>query len=204
MTPLHRHSTRQLLNPTTETKADIDENICDLIQLIWNCGILTDYSCECETNFAPGSPILGKIAIGFLTMADAEKFFNIVCDYRDISDPADMDLYNAVCSAWDRPRRDPAHPDAVIDFIVITSIGDANWFVPDNAEDFPKEVLAQYKPHYVRFKGSCKINFDPKYKAIMIARLEDYLETTVQRLRDTRPPFHGWDQSENSMCSIEW
>ncbi|MDD4650985.1 MAG: hypothetical protein PHQ34_02030 [Methanothrix sp.] len=87
------HKQTAILNPASNMVINVDEGIAPLLQIIWNCGIVTTNSCQ------ENRP--GIIWIEFLAAEDAEAFLTrIVSGLDPINNPkADNWLYSRIRGA---------------------------------------------------------------------------------------------------------
>lgn len=87
------HKQTVVLDPASNTMIEVDEGIAPLLQVIWNCGIITCNSCQ------ENKP--GMIWIEFLAAEDAEAFLTRVVSGLDpINSPQDDDwLYSRITGA---------------------------------------------------------------------------------------------------------
>ncbi|MDQ1261354.1 MAG: hypothetical protein QG575_535 [Euryarchaeota archaeon] len=87
------HKQTAILNPASNMIIEVDEGIAPLLQIIWNCGIITTNSCQ------ENKP--GIIWIEFLAAEDAEAFLTRVVSGLDpINNPkADNWLYSRIMGA---------------------------------------------------------------------------------------------------------
>ena len=90
---LIEHKQIAILDPASNMMINVDEGIAPLLQIIWNCGIITINSCQ------ENKP--GIIWIEFLAAEDAEAFLTrIVSGLDPINNPkADNWLYSRITGA---------------------------------------------------------------------------------------------------------
>jgi len=132
---------------------DIDEEIADLIQLMWKLNIDTSSCCQ-------NDPPHDKIYIQFRNAESCKKFINIITDYADPNDDQEMELYRAV--------------DEEKDIIIRTMIRDDNMPIADHPEDHDKATLQQFQRPYPNFNFHANIFIDQKYKTLIMKKLEEY------------------------------
>lgn len=104
------HKQTAILDPSSNTMIEVDEGIAPLLQVIWNCGIITCNSCQ------ENKP--GIIWIEFLAAEDAEAFLTRVVSGLDpINSPAaDNWLYSRITGA-DGGWQYTAHPHDAREYI---------------------------------------------------------------------------------------
>ena len=104
------HKQTAILDPSSNTMIEVDEGIAPLLQVIWNCGIITCNSCQ------ENKP--GIIWIEFLAAEDAEAFLTRVVSGLDpINSPAaDNWLYSRIAGA-DGGWQYTAHPHDAREYI---------------------------------------------------------------------------------------
>ena len=72
-----RHKQVSIYNPFYQANIDVDEDLVDLLQLIWGIGIQTAMSCQARI-FDDKSIV---VMIGFYQVQDAQTFTNSVLKY---------------------------------------------------------------------------------------------------------------------------
>jgi hypothetical protein len=107
---LIEHKQTAILDPSSNTMIEVDEGIAPLLQVIWNCGIITCNSCQ------ENKP--GIIWIEFLAAEDAEAFLTRVVSGLDpINSPAaDNWLYSRITGV-DGGWQYTAHPHDAREYI---------------------------------------------------------------------------------------
>jgi hypothetical protein len=107
---LIEHKQIAILDPASNTMIEVDERIAQLLEAIWNCGIITCNSCQ------ENKP--GIIWIEFLAAEDAEAFLTRVVSGLDpINSPeADNWLYFRI-KGLDGGWQYAAHPHDVREYI---------------------------------------------------------------------------------------
>ena len=104
------HKQTAILDPSSNTMIEVDEGIAPLLEVIWNCCIITCNSCQ------ENKP--GLIWIEFLAAEDAEAFLTRVVSGLDpINSPAaDNWLYSRITGA-DGGWQYTAHPHDAREYI---------------------------------------------------------------------------------------
>ena len=159
------HNVIELIDPNG-SPIWIDEDIVELIQLLWELKIYTYGSCQ-DTIEAHEfiEPTKNKgISIQFNDGNSAKKFLDIITDYDDPNDKSQIYLWNVVNDEEE--------------FIISTNIVDNNSFI---IKDIPEEyTLNNFKKQglktYPKHDFNVNIYFNPKYKQEIIDKLKKYLE----------------------------
>ena len=130
---LAEHKQVTVYNHIFQKDVDVDEDIAELMSLVWGLGLGTDASCQEMKELNDGT--LGAY-IGFVTVSDAELFMNIVLEYI----PRKNDLDNQ--STYQRIIRQGGKPCWEIEVSpVVVGKGDSERIVFSAFVIFPKEDI---------------------------------------------------------------
>lgn len=148
--------TRKIGNKNYQVEIDVD--IVELIQLMWELGIDTSSSCQADQD--PRENTKNMIHIQFSDSISFRKFMNIIADYSDPNNEEELVLYKAI--------------EEERDFIIRINVIDQNFPIVDHPEDHNKKILAQYQRPYPNFDFNVNLYINPIFKSLIIKKLEYY------------------------------